>query len=141
MSGKLPSISFIDSVFWNIVFDPPEKMDPNTKLDEKLEGFDNFIAWKYRVMLVLEENNLEGLIEVDFPELEEEEEKAKHKNILVKAKRIIADSIKDHLIPNVSSLKTPKKMFDALSRLYEGKNINRKMALRTQLKNVKMWDS
>ena len=32
-------------------------------------------------------------------------------------------------------------MFDALSRLYEGKNINRKMALRTQLKNVKMQDS
>ena len=32
-------------------------------------------------------------------------------------------------------------MFDALSRLYEGKNINRKMTLRTQLKNVKMQDS
>jgi hypothetical protein len=29
-------------------------------------------------------------------------------------------------------------MFDALSRLYEGGNINRKMALRTQLKNVKV---
>ena len=32
-------------------------------------------------------------------------------------------------------------MFDALSRLYEGKNINRKMTLRTQLKNVKMQNS
>ena len=32
-------------------------------------------------------------------------------------------------------------MFDALSYLYEGKNINRKMTLRTQLKNVKMQDS
>jgi hypothetical protein len=32
-------------------------------------------------------------------------------------------------------------MFDALSRLYEGKNINRKMTLRTQLKGVKMKDS
>lgn len=32
-------------------------------------------------------------------------------------------------------------MFDALSRLYEGKNINRNMTLRTQLKNVKMQDS
>lgn len=29
-------------------------------------------------------------------------------------------------------------MFDALTQLYEGKNINRNMALRTQLKNVKM---
>ena len=29
-------------------------------------------------------------------------------------------------------------MFDALTNLYEGKNINRKMTLRTQLKGVKM---
>jgi len=29
-------------------------------------------------------------------------------------------------------------MFDALTRLYEGKNINRKMNLRTQLKNTRM---
>jgi hypothetical protein len=32
-------------------------------------------------------------------------------------------------------------MFDALSRLYEGKNINQKMTLRTQLNNVKMQNS
>jgi hypothetical protein len=63
--------------------------------------------------------------------------KRKKKN-LVKANRIIVDSIKDHLIPHVSSLKTPKKIFDSLSRLYEGNNINQKMTLRTQLKNVKM---
>jgi hypothetical protein len=29
-------------------------------------------------------------------------------------------------------------MFDALNRLYEGKNINQKMNLRTQLKNTRM---
>ena len=116
-------------------------MTISTKLDEKLEGVDNCRAWKYRVMLVLEENDLEGFIEADIPKPEEEEAKEKHKKSLVKAKRIIVDYIKDHLIPHVSSLKTPKQMFDALSRLYEGNNINRKMTLRTQLKNVKMQDS
>jgi hypothetical protein len=60
---------------------------------------------------------------------------------MVRAKRIIVDSIKDNLIPHVSSMKTPKQMFDALSRLFEGKNINQKMTLRTQLKNVKMQNS
>jgi hypothetical protein len=57
---------------------------------------------------------------------------------MIKAKRIIADSIKDHLIPQVSSKNTPKDMFDALTKMYEGKNINRKKNLRTQLKNTKM---
>jgi hypothetical protein len=38
----------------------------------------------------------------------------------------------------VASKKTPKEMFDALTRLYEGRNINRKMNLRTQLKSTRM---
>ena len=37
-------------------------MSPHTKLDEKLKGADNFRAWKYRISLVLEENELESYI-------------------------------------------------------------------------------
>jgi hypothetical protein len=116
-------------------------MDPNNNPNEKLEDADNFRAWKYRVMLILEQNDLENFVKEAVPEPEEDEAKEKYKKNLVKAKRIIADSIKDHLIPHVSSLTTPKQIFDALSRLYEGKNINRKMTLRTQLKSVKMQSS
>ena len=57
---------------------------------------------------------------------------------MIRAQRIIADSIKDHLIPQVSSKKTPKEMYDSLARMYEGRNINRKMNLRAQLKSTKM---
>ena len=74
--------------------------------------------------------------EVPFPE--GDEVKVLHKNNLIKAKRIILDSIKDHLIPQVSSLKTPKEMFEDLAKLFEGKNINQNMTLRNQLKNVKI---
>ena len=121
------TLSFSFTYRWYL---PKDKISLSTKLDEKLEGANNFRAWKYRVMLILEEHDLEGFIENEVPEPEGDEAKARHKKSLIKAKRIIADSIKDHLIPHVSSLKTPKEMFDALSRLYEGKNINRKMTLR-----------
>ena len=57
--------------------------------------------------------------------------KSLHKKNLVKAKRINVDSIKDHLIPQVSSLKKPEEMFDFLTNIFEGKNINQKMTLRT----------
>ena len=60
---------------------------------------------------------------------------------MIKAKRIIADSIKDILISQVSSKSTPKEMFGALSSLFEGKNINRKMTLRNHLKSVKAQKS
>ena len=83
-------------------------MSHHTKLDEKLEGADNFRAWKYRISLVLEENELDSYIHEEVPVPEGDGAKALHK-------RIIADSIKDHLIPQVSSLKTPKAMFDALT--------------------------
>ena len=50
--------------------------------------------------------------------------KALHKKNLDKAKKIIVDSITDHLIPQVSSLNTPKEMVDSLTKIFEGKNIN-----------------
>ena len=106
------------------------KISHHTKLDENIEGDDNFRAWKYRISLVLEENELDSYVSEEVPVPEGDEAKALHKNKLVMAKRIIVDSIKDHLIPHVSSLKTPKEMFDAMTKLFEGNNINQKMTLR-----------
>ena len=40
----------------------------NTKLDEKLEDDGNLWAWKYRVILILEENNLEKYVEEEVDE-------------------------------------------------------------------------
>ena len=37
-------------------------MSDHTKLDENLEGTENFRAWKYRISLVLEENELDTYI-------------------------------------------------------------------------------
>jgi hypothetical protein len=113
-------------------------MSASTKIVEKLEGIDNFCAWKYRIGLILVENDLSISIKEEVKEPEDAVEKAKHQKDSIRPQRIIVDSIKDHLIPYVSSKETPKDMFDALRKLYEGKNINRKMNLRTQLKNTKM---
>jgi hypothetical protein len=113
-------------------------MSAGTKLVDKLEGLDNFCAWKYKIALILEENDLARFIKDYVPEPIDVAAKAKHQKDTVRAERIIANSIKDHLIPQVASKKTPKEMFDALTRMYEGKNINRKMNLRTQLKSTRM---
>jgi hypothetical protein len=113
-------------------------MSASTKLVEKLEGIDNFRAWKYRIGLILAKNDLARFIKEEVSDPEGVVEKAKHQKDSIRAQRIIADSIKDHLIPYVSSKKTLKEMFDALSKLYEGKNINRNMNLRTQWKNTKI---
>ena len=62
--------------------------------------------------------------------------KAFHKKNLVKDKKIMVDSVMDQLVPQVSSLKTPK-MFDSLTRLFEGKNINQSV----KIQNVETMQS
>ena len=113
-------------------------MAPSTKLEDKLEGIEKFQAWKYRIGLILRENDLDKDTRGEVVEHEEDEAKEKHKKDLIRAMRIILDSIKDHLIPQVSYKETHKNMYDSLSRMYEGRNINRNMNLRTQLKSTKM---
>ena len=83
-------------------------MAPSTKLEDKLKGIDNFLAWKYRIGLILQENDLDKYIKEEVAEPEEVEAKEKHKKDMLREQKIIADSIKDHLIPQVSSKKTPK---------------------------------
>ena len=55
-----------------------------------------------------EENELDTYISREVPVPKEDEAKALLKENLVKDNKIIVDSIEDHLIPQVSSLKTPK---------------------------------
>ena len=43
------------------------KMSHHTKIDENIEGVDNFRAWKYRISLVLEENDLDSYISEEVP--------------------------------------------------------------------------
>ena len=74
-------------------------MSHHSKLDEKLKGYDNFRSWKYRISLVLEENELDSYINEEVPVREADEAKALHKKNLVMAKRIISDLVNGHLIP------------------------------------------
>jgi hypothetical protein len=83
-------------------------MSASVNLVDKLEGVENFHAWKYRIGLILEENDLARFIKEEVLEPDDAIEKEKHQKDTIRAKRIIADSIKHHLIPYVSSKKTLK---------------------------------
>ena len=73
-----------------------------------------------------EENELDTYISREVLVPEGDEAKSLLNKNLVKANKIITD----HLIPQLSSLKKPKEMFDSFSKLFEWNNINRNMTLR-----------
>ena len=67
---------------------------------------------------------MDTYISREVPVPEGDEAKSLTQEEMVKAKKVIVDSIMDDLVSQVSSLKTPKEMFDSLTKLFEGKNIN-----------------
>ena len=71
------------------------------------------------------DNYIENNILDEIAESKEDEAKEKHPKDLIKEMQIIVDSIKDHLIPQVSSKQTPNQMYDSLSRTHEGRNIKK----------------
>jgi hypothetical protein len=66
-------------------------MSASTKLVDKLEGVENFCAYKYRIGFILEENDLEKILKGEILEPDNAVEKARHQKDTIRAKRIIAD--------------------------------------------------
>jgi hypothetical protein len=116
-------------------------MATGMRVEDRLKGSRNFRSWKHRLQMILDENDLLEHVTMGVPEPDEEEQKTKHKKNEKKAKRIVSDSVKDHLIPHISELQTARQMYEALSRLYESKDISRNLTLRNQLCNMKMDNS
>jgi hypothetical protein len=110
----------------------------SVKAEDRLVGAENFNAWKYRIMNIFEENDLEDFITREVEEPTTNTARAAYKRKQTKARRIIFDSIKDNLIPLIGPLRIAKECFDALANLYEKKAPTQKRILKKQLRTLKM---
>ena len=108
------------------------------KVEDRLDGATNFISHKPRVLLILEENDLLKFVNEKVPEPETKEAKSQWRKCDAKARRILADSDKDHLVPQILEKKTTRKMFKTLKKLFEHNSINVILTLRNQLSDMKM---
>ena len=68
-------------------------------------------------------------------------ELAEYERCNITAMRVILDAVKDHIVPHVSAKDHAFEMWDALTKLYQSSNENRKMVLREKLRSVKMVES
>ena len=59
----------------------------------------------------------------------------KYQAEMTKAKRMILDGVKDHVVCHIASRETAKEMWDALSTLYQGSSKQRKMYLEQNLRS------
>ena len=79
------------------------------RMEDRLDGVGNFVPWKARIVLILEENELWDEVVHNTtvvpiivpPSTDAAALTAFNKDI--KARRIILDAVKDHVIPHISS--------------------------------------
>lgn len=108
------------------------------RIEDRLDGSTNFKSWNTRILFILEHNEIEDNVKIVIHEPTDNEGKSKHKKNEAKAKRILVNSVKYHLIPHIAQLNTSKETYDALIGLFENDNPSRKLALRNQLCGIKM---
>jgi len=107
------------------------------RVEDRLEGAANYCAWRARIILLLEENELLEVVDNDpanpiaVPDATVDlvAYTAFHKKD-VKARRMILDAVKDHIIPHIGQLGRAYLMWDTLTKTYQSSNENRKMVLR-----------
>lgn len=111
----------------------------NTLRDQgRLDGTSNFVIWKARILSILDGHRIKGfaLSTVAIPVNPADNEK--YEDIMVKAKCIILDGVKDHVVPHIAEKNTAKEMWDTLTTLYQGTSVQRKMLLENQLQSYQM---
>lgn len=108
------------------------------KVEDGLDGAANYTSWKFRILIVLEENDLLNYVKSIVDEPLDDMKKAQWRKNNLMARKILIDSIKDHLVLVISKLNSARDMFECLQSLYEFNSTSRALALRRQLLHIKM---
>jgi len=110
----------------------------SVRSEDRLEGASNFSVWKLRIMNVLQELELEQFVTTVMEEPATNAGRAAFRKNQAKAKRVIFDSVKDSIMPVLTSLMTAKDCYDTLMNLYEKTTPSQKRNLKNKLKFLKM---
>ena len=71
------------------------------RVEDRLDGQSNFGAWKEKIISVLEEVEVWDIVEKTVVPPTDATQLASFKKNSIKAKRLILDGVKDHVIPHV----------------------------------------
>jgi hypothetical protein len=90
------------------------------RLEYALEGSSNYIVWKDRMEAVLEDNGLEGYIDANSPKMiaTDTANLDAWKKKVVKARRILLEGVRDHIVSSLHGKTTPYSMWKVLKDLF-----------------------
>ena len=77
---------------------------------DRLEGASNYVIWKSRIEFLLDEHDLEALIDSAVAEPLDAAHLRQFKKNMARAKRLILDGVKGHIVPHIAAKNTPREM-------------------------------
>ena len=101
------------------------------RLEYALEGSSNYIVWKDRMEVVLEDNGLKEFINRDVPKPTSSNAAGLDawKNKVAKTRIILLEGVKDHIVSSLHGKATPFAMWKALTDLFQSRSDQRNLAL------------
>ena len=110
------------------------------RLEYALEGNSNYISWKDMMEVVLEDSGLKQFINNDVPKpvVADAANLDAWKKKVEKARRILLDGVRDHIVLGLHGRSTPYAMWKALKDLFQSSSNHRKLVLKDKLTKIKM---
>ena len=105
---------------------------------DRLEGASNYVIWKTIILVVLEEYDLKAYVKNVVTVPADNDQRKKYKAEQRKAKRLILDGVRDHVVSHLQGKDIAREMWKALSSLYEGSFEQRKMYLEQKFQRTLM---
>ena len=87
---------------------------------DRLEGSSNYVIWKERIKFLLDEYDLKTFMDNVVIVPTDLDQNKKYKSDMAKAKRLILDGVKDHIVSHIAGKNTTREIWEAFSVLYEG---------------------
>jgi len=92
------------------------------RLEYALEGNSNYITWKYRMEVVLDDNGLKEFIEAEVPKPIDIAQVEAWQKKTTKCRRITLEGMKDHIVSSLHGKASPYLMWKALTDLFQIKS-------------------
>jgi len=109
------------------------------RLAYALDGSLNYIAWKDCMEGVLEDNGLKDFIDQEVPKsvAANAQELAEWKKCVARARRILLEGVRDHIVSSLHEEETPFSMWKTLKDLYQNISDQRNLVLKDKLWKIK----
>ena len=77
------------------------------RLEYALEGSSNYVSWKDRMEVVLDDNGLKEFIDAEVPKPIDAAQVEAWKKKMEKCRRILLEGVKDHIVSSLHGKATP----------------------------------